>query len=87
MAFRRFRKREDQPTQGGTPSEAPPGATSREDDEKLAARLEDLTTALGGAPAQDARIAAVERLTEMRAEGKVSEENYVRERRRLLGER
>ncbi len=39
-----------------------------------------------GAPSPDyARIAAVERLNELRAAGAVSEENYIREKRRLLG--
>jgi hypothetical protein len=40
---------------------------------------------LGAAPPGDARIAALERLNEMRASGMVSEENYLREKRRLLG--
>ncbi len=39
-----------------------------------------------GAPSPDyARIAALERLNELRAAGAVSEENYIREKRRLLG--
>jgi len=39
-----------------------------------------------GAPSPDyARIAAVERLNELHAAGAVSEENYNREKRRLLG--
>ena len=39
--------------------------------------------ALGAAPADEARLAAVERLTELRAAGSISEETFTRERRRL----
>ncbi len=45
-----------------------------------------LSSALGAPDPGYARLAAVERLTEMRAAGTVSEENYQRERRRLLGD-
>ncbi len=45
-----------------------------------------LSSALGAPDPDYARLAAVERLTEMRAAGTVSEENYKRERRRLMGE-
>lgn len=48
--------------------------------------LTGLSQSLGRARPEEQRIAAVERLTELRAAGKVSEENYVKERRRLLGE-
>ena len=42
------------------------------------------TSQVPGAGAPDtARIAAIERLTEIRAAGRISEENYLRERRRL----
>ena len=44
-----------------------------------------LSSALGGASAEDARVAAVERLTELYAAGAVSEENFKREKRRLMG--
>ena len=51
---------------------------------------EELRAALGsalGAPDPDyARLAAVERLTEMRVAGTVGEEDYKRERRRLMGD-
>ncbi len=45
-----------------------------------------LSSALGAPDPDYARLAAVERLTEMRAAGTVSEENYNRERRRLMGD-
>ncbi len=45
-----------------------------------------LSSALGAPDPGYARLAAVERLTEMRAAGTVSEENYKRERRRLMGD-
>jgi len=45
-----------------------------------------LSSALGAPDPDYARLAAVERLTEMRAAGTVSEENYKRERRRLMGD-
>jgi len=44
-----------------------------------------LSSALGGASPDYARIAAIERLTELRASGAVSEENFNREKRRLMG--
>lgn len=44
-----------------------------------------LSSALGGADPADARVAAIERLTELRAAGAVGEEDYKRERRRLMG--
>jgi hypothetical protein len=45
-----------------------------------------LSSALGAPDPDYARLAAVERLTEMRAAGTLSEENYNRERRRLMGD-
>ncbi len=45
-----------------------------------------LSSELGAPDPGYARLAAVERLTEMRAAGTVSEENYKRERKRLLGD-
>ncbi len=45
-----------------------------------------LSSALGAPDPGYARMAAVERLTEMRAAGTLGEEDYKRERRRLMGE-
>ena len=45
-----------------------------------------LSQALGAPDPDYARLAAVERLTELRAAGAVSEEKYERERRRLMGD-
>ena len=52
--------------------------------DELAAALAALSSKLGGVPINDARIAAVERLTELRAAGAISEENFAREKRRIL---
>lgn len=81
--FRRFRRRDDDRDRRREPS---PEAAGEERGDDVTERLSQLSQALGGAPPDEARIAAVERLTELRAEGKVSEENYRRERRRLMGE-
>ena len=54
--------------------------------EERRAAVAALTRALGGPDPDYARLAAVERLTELRAAGKITEENFVRERRRLMGE-
>lgn len=51
-------------------------------DERDAA-IEAMSQALGAPPPDVARTAAIERLTELRAEGKISEDAYRRERRRL----
>ncbi len=69
----RFRKRND---------EAPDDQRPRDRDDPAAA-ADALSYALGAAPAGDAYIAALERLTELRASGKFSEEDFVREKRRL----
>ena len=53
--------------------------------EELAAAAAALSSALGAAPAGDARAAALERLTELRAAGSITDENYARETRRILG--
>jgi len=55
--------------------------------EELRAATAALSSALGAPDPDYARLAAVERLTEMRAAGTLSEENYKRERRRLTGDR
>lgn len=54
-------------------------------DERRAA-VAALSSALGAPDPDYARLAAVERLTEMRAAGTLSEEDYRRERRRLMGD-
>lgn len=53
--------------------------------EERRAAVQALGSALGAPDPGYARLAAIERLTEMRAAGTVSEENYRRERRRLMG--
>jgi hypothetical protein len=58
----------------------------RSEVDQLSSAAADLSISLGGVAPQEARLAAVERLTEMRAEGRVSEEDFIRERRRLMGE-
>ena len=47
------------------------------------AAIAALAQELGAAPADQARMAAIERLTELRAAGRISDEDYRRERRRL----
>ncbi len=53
--------------------------------EERRAAVAALSSALGAPDPDYARLAAVERLTEMRAAGTVGEEDYQRERRRLMG--
>jgi len=53
--------------------------------EQLAEAATAMSRRLGAAEPGAAAIAALERLTELRAAGKFSEEDYARERRRLLG--
>lgn len=52
-------------------------------DEERDAAIAAMSQALGAAPPELARTAAIERLTEMRAAGRIGEEQYQRERRRL----
>lgn len=52
---------------------------------EVAAAARALSSELGAPSPDYARIAAVERLNELHAAGAVSEENYIREKRRLLG--
>lgn len=51
---------------------------------ELAAAATELSSALGAVPIDEARLAAIERLTELRAAGKISAEAFARERQRLL---
>lgn len=74
----RFRKRRDE-RRGAARAEGDDATV-----EELAAAANELSTALGRAPVEDARLAAIERLTEMRAAGTISAETFERERQRLL---
>ncbi|MBW3608215.1 MAG: hypothetical protein KY463_07650 [Actinobacteria bacterium] len=51
--------------------------------EQRDAAIDAMAQALGGATPDAARVAAIERLTELRAAGKMSEEQFQKERRRL----
>ena len=50
---------------------------------ELRAAARALHEDLGAAPADYARMAVIERLTELRASGKMSEEDFLREKKRL----
>ena len=68
--------------ENGQPRRLPADLSRLSTDERDAA-IAAMSQALG-APAPDlARMAAIERLTELRAAGKMSEEQYHKERRRL----
>jgi len=60
-----------------------PADLSRLTPEQRDAAIKATSQALGAGTPDAARIAAIERLTEIRAAGGISEENYQRERRRL----
>ena len=84
MGLRRFFKRgEGRAGAGPADRDERPAAEAGDD---LAERAANLSRSFGQLPPDEQRLAAVERLTEPRAAGKVSEENYLKERRRLLGE-
>ena len=51
--------------------------------EERDAAIAGMAQALGAGPPDQARMAAIERLTELRAAGKISEEQFHKERRRL----
>ena len=76
-----FRRGEPRPADAGEP------ASSASDDEvaELADRAADLSYSFGRMRPDEQRAAALERLTELRAAGRVSEENYLKEKRRLEG--
>ena len=82
MGFRSFFRRRDRrpDDEGGARRGTDEGSA------EVSELLTGLSQTLGRARPEEQRIAAVERLTELRAAGKVSEENYLKERRRLLGE-
>lgn len=60
-----------------------PGDMSQLRAEERDAAIAGMAQALGAGPPDQARMAAIERLTELRAEGKISEEQFHKERRRL----
>ena len=70
---------------GGRPEDDESASPASGDDEP-AERAADLSRSLGRMPPDEQRIAAIERLTELRAAGKVSEENFLKEKRRLSRE-
>ena len=51
--------------------------------EQRDAAIEAMSQALGAPAPDDARMAAIERLTELRASGRMTEEQFQKERRRL----
>ncbi|MDQ3607348.1 MAG: hypothetical protein M3459_00370 [Actinomycetota bacterium] len=61
-----------------------PADMSRLTPEERRAAMTALSGALGAPDPDYARLAAVERLTEIRAAGRISEEDFIRERRRLM---
>ena len=61
-------------------------AAGGEGADEAAERAADLSYSFGQMRPDEQRIAAIERLTELRAAGKVSEENFLKEKRRLSGE-
>ncbi len=86
MGWHRFFRRREHGG-GRRPAEeaGPVAGTEADDTGGPAARAADLSQALGRARPDEQRAAALERLTELRAAGKVSEENFLKEKRRLLG--
>ncbi len=72
----RFRRKRERRRQGDASGE-------QESVEQLSARAVELAEVLGAAPVDEARVAAIERLTELRAAGSISDEDFAREKRRL----
>lgn len=62
-----------------------PEDLSRLSSEEVAAAARAMSYELGAPEPSYAQIAAIEHLNELRASGAVSDENYLREKRRLLG--
>lgn len=82
MGLGRFlKRRRARPDDAGSASSGP-----RDQSEDAGASAADLSYSLGQMRPDEQRAAAVERLTELRAAGKVSEENFLKEKRRLLGQ-
>lgn len=78
--------RGEQPADAGTdglPAHLPADPGGGRSQEEMDAALAALSRDLGGATLDYARVAAVERLNEMRAAGTITEDDYRRERRRL----
>lgn len=63
-----------------------PADMSRLGGDEIDAAATALSYELGGVEASYAQVAAIERLNELRASGAVSEENHLREKRRILGQ-
>ena len=83
MGLRRlFRRADRRPEDEASTS----SATGDDEPDEVAARAADLSYSLGQIRPDEQRIAAIERLTELRAAGKVSEENFLKEKRRLSGQ-
>lgn len=74
--FGRRRRRKD-------PERPGEGEDRRGSSDDLAAAATELSHVLGQAPMEEARAAAIERLTEKRAAGEISEETFAREKKRL----
>jgi hypothetical protein len=87
VGLHRFFKRGERPgsRRAADADEAAAPQEATEDEDDLAARANDLSYSFGKMRPDEQRIAAVEVLTELRAAGKISEENFVKEKRRLLG--
>lgn len=68
--------------ENGEPRRLPTDMSELRPEERDAA-IEAMSQALGAGPPDHARMAAIERLTELRAAGTISEEQFQRERRRL----
>lgn len=80
MGLGRFLRRGARQAQAREPSPPAGGGQEANDPGSGAA---DLSYSLGQARPDEQRAAALERLAELRADGKVSEENYLKEKRRL----
>ena len=78
--FKRHRRESDDAGEGGDP---PAAAAGSEEADELAARAADLSRSFGQMPRDEQRAGALERLNELHAAGKVSEENFQKEKRRL----
>ena len=80
MGLGRFFRRGARPP---APQEQSAPAAGEEDPTDADTRAADLSYSFGQMRPDEQRAAALERLAELRADGKVSEENYLKEKRRL----
>jgi hypothetical protein len=78
--FKRGGREQEDERKGGDPADAAAGPEEADD---LAARAADLSRSFGQMPRDEQRAGALEQLNELRAAGKVSEENFQKEKRRL----